>query len=975
MKFLRALWLALVRTACLGGRVTLLLVWLLLLALFYLQTRVATLETLELPDLAKRELQQELMERLGLRADFTRARFDWSGRLVLENVRLGVPAFSDPLVTARRVEVDLDRWLIFTQGGFDSQNPGPALSGLPLRALHELRVFGATLAARAADGTEAGAGAGITIVEDLDFALRPGRDTLALPFLFARIGKVAVTASGTVFVPPRSQAPPPDPAALLAAYLRVARQIHAATRAPALPDSLRLDVMLRPSASSVALADVRVSAGGLQVSTVPRWPQISSGPVVLTTTLPLASTTAIPLVLEGAVENPLVDNKYGAAALRLRLRAEWRPADTELVPQQLEVALDSVALPAPALNLGPTALTVAPIGADTYAVSVRTFVERVPLSVEVELDAKAATARVRTLLTLDNRLVALAERLRPREPDAPPPRPLATVIDFTTPARLDARADLAFKDGIVRLLRADGWLDAGAARAEGVAFDAAGAHVVWDAAANRLVCDDAFLRIGESEARGAYEMDTATLDYRFRLAGRLRPPAIDAWMGAWWPEFWQRNFAFPAGLPTASLDLVGRWRSPLLTVVHVAVAAPGAVVRGVPFDLVRARLFIRPGWTDGLAVEAAQTGGRGARGAFTLSINRATQLWRRLEFSGTTDLDLALAGPLLGPEAAELVAPFRFDTPPRLVLSGQFEEQTPTGGWGRRAADIAIESAGGLLHDGFPVRDLVARAQVRDDTVELPALSFGFAGGRVEGSATLSSDAPGGRRIKFDGRLEGANLGEAIRTLENYSAARHGQPPPAESRFQQQIAGGTLHLTLAAEGAFARPVRLRGGGRVKVTGADFGRIRLLGLLSTLLDRTLLNFVSPRFDALGGEPAEDRSVTDTAFTLDGETVAFEDLWLTGPEAALMAVGAYRLDTQTLDFRVQVLPFEKGKTLVAKFVDFLTSPLSAALEVRLTGSLAEPDWRFVHGPASLLRALGNELEKLPGSPSVPPSEPAK
>ena len=122
MTFLRALWLALVRAARLCGRVTLLLVWLLLLALFYLQTRVAMLETLEMPDLAKHELQQELMERLGLRADFTHARFDWSGRLVLENVQLGVPAFSDPLVTARHVEVDLDRWLIFTQGGFGSQS-------------------------------------------------------------------------------------------------------------------------------------------------------------------------------------------------------------------------------------------------------------------------------------------------------------------------------------------------------------------------------------------------------------------------------------------------------------------------------------------------------------------------------------------------------------------------------------------------------------------------------------------------------------------------------------------------------------------------------------------------------------------------------------------------------------------------------------------------------------------------------------
>ncbi|MEX2044670.1 MAG: hypothetical protein WD941_04900 [Opitutus sp.] len=34
----------------------------------------------------------------------------------------------------------------------------------------------------------------------------------------------------------------------------------------------------------------------------------------------------------------------------------------------------------------------------------------------------------------------------------------------------------------------------------------------------------------------------------------------------------------------------------------------------------------------------------------------------------------------------------------------------------------------------------------------------------------------------------------------------------------------------------------------------------------------------------------------------------------------------------------------------------TPLSNALEVKLTGTLQKPEWKFVMGPTSILRALG-------------------
>ena len=54
-------------------------------------------------------------------------------------------------------------------------------------------------------------------------------------------------------------------------------------------------------------------------------------------------------------------------------------------------------------------------------------------------------------------------------------------------------------------------------------------------------------------------------------------------------------------------------------------------------------------------------------------------------------------------------------------------------------------------------------------------------------------------------------------------------------------------------------------GASGITGADFGKIRLLGLLSSLLDRTLINFTSPRFDA--------HIIDSSAGNMEGKEVRF------------------------------------------------------------------------------------------------------
>jgi hypothetical protein len=328
---------------------------------------------------------------------------------------------------------------------------------------------------------------------------------------------------------------------------------------------------------------------------------------------------------------------------------------------------------------------------------------------------------------------------------------------------------------------------------------------------------------------------------------------------------------------------------------------------------------------------------------------KAEGLLRSLVFDLTTDLDPARLTPLLGPAGADLIEPYHFTEPPRLTLSGRLEDET-TAGWVHTTADLGVVATGDFAFYGFPLRDLTAHVQVRDAAVELPALAFGFAGGQVAGKAREWTDPAHGPRLAFTANLTGANLGGAIQTLENFSAAQPGPPAPAASKFQQRLATGTLNLELTAEGAPSRPLRLQGQGHASITGADLGQIQLFGLLSDMLNHTLLNFSSLSLDTMQAD-----------FTLDGEKIAFPDkLSLSGPRANLDATGEYHLDSKQLDFMVKIQPFQGNRSLFGDALNLVINPIETVLKVKLQGTLEQPDWVFVLGPTSLLRKLTGALD---------------
>ena len=168
-----------------------------------------------------------------------------------------------------------------------------------------------------------------------------------------------------------------------------------------------------------------------------------------------------------------------------------------------------------------------------------------------------------------------------------------------------------------------------------------------------------------------------------------------------------------------------------------------------------------------------------------------------------------------------------------------------------------------------------------------------------------------------------------------------------------------LNLSASAEGDYADPYSFRGDGNATLQGAELGEVPMLGLLSELFTFTSLRFTEARAN----------------LRIDGPRLLFPQVELRGANSAIDASGEFALDRRELRFNAKVFPFQESGNVLKTVVGAVLTPLSNALEVRLTGTLERPRWEFVMGPRNFLRIVTGETETTAATPSgVPPPTPA-
>jgi len=892
--------------------------WIVLGVLLVVLLYIALARDLPVPGFVLRRAEAELA-RSGLALQFGRARFDPTGKVLLENVQLRTKPFDDPLLTCR---------LLYVQHNFWSLLSGWTLPG-------EIRIEGAALQLPAMLSPS---GATEPVISDLIAVLRPDGNLWRVEQFAGRVGRLTLNVQGAFARPaPAAGAPPLELTALTARFLQAVRNLAPIMHRFDAFDEPTLAMRLEPGPAGGNAADLVFSARAAHQP----WDQpVVLGPLVAGLRLPLDGRSAGTVQVNLAVRRLDYQDKVTAENIRATLQAEVQPGKFTGRALDLQAAAGSLDY-AGERALGPVVhadLSAWPAVRSSAAAQVAG--EFIAAEVEARLTEQSARvhAEGRVAPDLINRV------LTAHTPRAAPYFVMSDPVAFS--------ADAVLAPGW-RFDRVAGRVEAGRLDSRGVLITAARGRI--DIVGTSFLARDARVTMGENLARGSYWMDFASTDYRMLLDGRLRPADINGWFrGDWWLTFWNRYFAFPVAPPTAEVDVQGRWKDPSLNNSFVRAFARSATIWGGDFEHVDATVFVRPNFTHGLALHGTRAGGtQTLEGSFQRTGVPNSRDTARFEFDFTTNADPAMLGRMLEGRADDVLASLRFTQPPQLHAWGAIDGGTP-------AYRFTAESRGSLHYFGFPLDTARVAGGVNGTEVHLGEIDFTTAGGRGSGRATLSGP-PGARRLGFDAFLNGARLGQAIHAVQEYEANRAGRPyvATAESKFVQQAANSSLDVALSAQGIPDDLASYHGTGNASLTGAELGEIHLFGLLSQVLSGLSLSFSSLKLDA-----------ARSSFEMKDGSLLFRDLKVTGPSAVIDARGNYTFATNALDFSAKFKPYDQPGSLLEAAVSIVINPLTSILELKLGGLLDDPKWSVTIGPSTAPVAPGPAKPAGTTPPAAPP-----
>ncbi|HEU5080285.1 MAG TPA: AsmA-like C-terminal region-containing protein [Opitutaceae bacterium] len=926
MKGLSSTWLVFRWCASCIGHFLLWTVWLALIALLILQIVIASSHELRVPN----RLIQSFRDRLavaGLRVDFDSASFDTAGSVVLENLRVFSEQFDEPLSTCKALYVRIDPVSLLIG------NVEPTEVEAQNVTLFVPPIFSPT-------------GRAEPFLENIDCDARLVDRRWNIRQLTGHAGALAVSLSGEIRGA-KAQGRPAKPGAtplgnVLRDYLQFARQLAfwqselTAFESPSLHVTLRADEHDNPRAELLFFASAaRVPSEKLKLPKT--LGNIEVAGLRVQSNVPIAAAPAsAPLDVRLDVDS--VELGDGSNARHLHARGLLRLGSAVSAPKVASLDFSADKISSRGHTVTNLSIQANPENWPAFSGRVTARLLDQNWSADGYGNLKNQSAQLSLLGAVSPAMMKYAgDQLK---------QPLDEFVAIETPSPVSANLELTpgWKLGAV-----DGKIGFGKVDAHRVLFDRGVA--AFHLRGTRLLVDDISVTAGPNWARGSYEMDTGTLNYRFLLVGALRPAHIGGFFHDWWTNFWD-HFDFSAAPPVADIDIQGKWGAPEVTKIFVQADCDHPAIQSVKFDRVATSFFIRPEFYDAVDLVATR-GDRKARGTFTRSVDLDQGDFRWMTFNVRTDLDLQESAKIFGSAGVNTVDPFRFQNYALLDIDGRLDGPASVKGE-HENVKVVIDSKGGFRFFDFPLSDLRCTALIQDRVITLPDIDVGFAGGRATGTAQVTGEGDA-RKVSFTADLKSASLGESIRILEAYGASlRHENPAPV-SAFQQRVATGKLDINAAAEGLYKDMRSFVGSGSADLRGAELAQINLLGSLSAAL----------RGNSMLGFTSWDLDTVHTRFNMLEGRIDFPDLVATGPTAKLDAHGSYFLGPKTINFHAKFYPFDRGKTLLANAVDLVLTPLSAVLELKLTGDLADPKWFFEYGPTNLFRKISGAPK--PGAPT--------
>lgn len=874
---------------------------------------ILTRDDIPLPDFLLRRIEARCAA-AGADVTFSRARLDLHGNLLINDLRLQPARFGEPVLEARMVFLNFDE--LFLAAG--------------MIELSQVRAEDVTIYC---PSTLSPSGGPFPLARIAGlFAERSGR-AWDVNGILLQAGPLHVVAHGT-FVPPtrgRPEGPPPDPDELVNQFARLAPQIARALQPLDTLAEARVEVVFRVERSGEIQAAIEGSAGSWMRAGICEVDQLQAS-----TLLRSRKGVIDPFVIQARASR--FAREDGIIVERPALLAHWdapldlkRPMPSGVLASAARVQHPKIAVTAPA---------VAIVTADYPRVAGALTVDLAgePLDLRIAGDANSRSGEVEIRGAFGAHWLEEASRIQGRD--------LTYYADIKQAPDFWAKASIG--DGLV-WRQAEFRAVSGPIVARRVALDRARVHGI--VVPEGVTIDHLEIGKGDQGGLGTYTDAFATRDHRLLLRGSMRPLMISGWFSGWWERFWS-DFTFDGPPPEFDIDVAGNWNVQGSDIVHGRGKAWKGSMRGVAYDFLDTRFFIKMDYYDLYQATVIRPEGRVA-GEVQLQFTPPQRDPARVRFAFDSTADLVELATIFGKGGNELLAPYRYTTPPTTHVAGVVTNHA--GAFDTRL-DVSIESPAEFRYYDFPVSTISTDVKIHNTRVEIPRLLAGYGGGTLRASAVVENGI-----IALHGSLEDASYDSATRIFNDFLDRR--SPPPAEEKdpagLTAHAPGGRLDLGVDARGPLTTFDAYEGQGSLRISEANLGSVRIFGLLSDLMGS-----ISPKLGSLRFHEA------NSTFKIQRDRVAFPDLRITGRTAALETEGTYYINSRNLDFRARLYPLGESGNAITQLFDFVLGPVSYLLEMRLTGTMRKPNWSLSRLPFAP-KPVVDEGTSSPTATTPPPS----
>ncbi len=460
---------------------------------------------------------------------------------------------------------------------------------------------------------------------------------------------------------------------------------------------------------------------------------------------------------------------------------------------------------------------------------------------------------------------------------------------------------------------------------------------------------------GGQGASGAFLLDLKDTTFRILADGALHPRRLDNYLqGAWWADLRSRIESGDTPF-AADVDVVSNWTE--RERAHSVVRVRGKEFTYLGHPVTSAEAFIRqgPAWVDLVELTAHTLDGGTFGGTLGWRLHGGTPPDYE-EQTLLVDIESTLALPALAVAFGQswIDDDFATESLPRVKVSGKQVSER-----GGETTDASLEV--GIETDAFTYRGLSGEmlrmdARVRNEQLDLGIKELNAFGGKVEGSVSIADRTA--EELTYNLDLTGSRLvyPELLRLLRQFTMTeeQREQAPPLPER-------GIVRFKIGGEGTFPRIEGFSGHGMVSLEDADLGTIRLVGILSRILEQVGLPLASFTLNSL-----------DTTFRLADSVLHLPDLTFQGPTMRIRAEGDIALPDQRLALDLRVFPLTPEENPLVSALGLVFRPLTYALRIELSGTPENPSWRFRHNPLNVFRSTPEAIETAKGEPLLPPPE---